>query len=130
MKKWGLLLLLLSVGVSGCVTGSPDISLAQSQADLGKVTNGEVRSLAIGLSNTGKRDLVVRSVTTSCGCTKASVEPSVIPPGETGELTIEYDSGAHGPDFTGEVTRQVFIDTNDPDESEVVFSFSATVVAP
>jgi hypothetical protein len=130
VKNRALLVLLSTFLLSACAPGAPRISLAQSHAELGEVTNGEVRSLVIGLSNAGERDLVIESVTTSCGCTTASVEPAVIPPGGSGQLTIQYDSGAHGPDFTGEATRQVFIDTNDPDESEVVFTFSATVVAP
>lgn len=130
VRNWGLFLILSMVLLSACTGGAPDISLAESHADLGSVTNGEVRSFSIGLSNAGERELVIESVTTSCGCTTASVLPAVIPPGGTAELVIEYDSGAHGPDFAGDVTRQVFIDTNDPDEKEVVFSFSATVVAP
>lgn len=130
MKSRGLAVLLAMVFLGACAAGAPDISLSQVQADLGKVTNGEVRSLVIGLSNTGKRDLVIESVTTSCGCTSASVEPGVIPPGGAGNLTIHYDSGAHGPEFSGEVTRQVFVDTSDPDESEVVFTFTVTVVSP
>lgn len=121
---------LSTVLLGACVARAPHITLAQSSADLGEVTNGEVRSMAIDVSNAGQRDLVIESVTTSCGCTKASVEPAVIHPGEAGKLTILYDSGAHGPDFLGKVERQIFIDTNDPEESEVVFSFKATVVLP
>ena len=41
---------------------------------------------------------------------------------------MSYDSGAHGPEFSGEVERQVFIASNDPDTREVILDLSANVV--
>jgi hypothetical protein len=116
--------------VSACAPASPDIALERAEVDLGNVPNGVVRTFKVELANRGQGDLVVEAVTTSCGCTTASIEPRVIPPGGTGDLIIHYDSGAHGSDFSGQVARQVFVDTNDPDEPEVEISFTAMVVAP
>lgn len=120
--------LLLAVLLAACGGGAPDIDLSQSQTDLGVVTNGEIRTIEISVQNLGSDDLIIEAVTTSCGCTSAGISPQVIPPGGTGILAIRYDSGAHGPDEVGPVMRQVFIASNDPDETEFEFRFTAEVV--
>jgi hypothetical protein len=112
------------------VVAPPDIALTQSGANLGAVPNGEVRQVTSEVRNEGERPLTIEAVTTSCGCTSASVEPTVIPAGGYGTLTINYDSGAHGPEFRGPVERQVFIASDDPDEREVVFSIQVNVIDP
>jgi hypothetical protein len=114
--------------IAACGGGAPDIDLPQSQMDLGEVTNGEIRSVEVAVLNAGSADLIIEAVTTSCGCTSAAITPEVIPPGGTGSLAIHYDSGAHGPDEVGPVMRQVFIASNDPDEPEIEFRFTAEVV--
>ncbi len=120
---------LAAVLLAACGGGTPDIDLAQSQTDLGVVTNGEIPTIEIPVRNLGNGDLIIEAVTTSCGCTSASIMPEVIPPGGTGTLAIRYDSGAHGPDEVGPVMRQIFIASNDPDKPEVEFRLLAEVIA-
>jgi hypothetical protein len=124
-----MLVLLLAVLLAACGAGAPDIELAESQTDLGVITNGEIPTIEIAVRNLGEGDLVIEGVSTSCGCTSASVTPEVIPPGGTGTLAIRYDSGAHGPDEVGPVMRQIFIASNDPDKPEVEFRLLAEVIA-
>jgi hypothetical protein len=120
----------MSVFFAACSGGAPDIVLEPQELTLGEVINGEVRAIEIVVNNQGREDLVIESVTTSCGCTEAEINPSIIPPNESGTLHVQFDSGAHGPELNGPVVRQVFIATNDPDEREVEFRFSAEVIAP
>jgi len=72
----------------------------------------------------------VEAVSTSCGCTTATLEPMTIQPGETALLRIEFDSGAHGPEANGPLTRQVFIASNDPEQTETVVEIKANVLPP
>jgi len=130
-----LLLVLILVGaaaalLAACNPREPDIRLDQSQIDLGQVVNGEVRSFEVALLNQGDGDLVIVSVSTSCGCTSAQAVPATLGPGERGVLQVTYDSGAHGPEEHGSVMRQVFIASNDPDQPEVEFRFNADILAP
>lgn len=120
----GMIALLLAA----CSSGSADLVIEQTSIDLGQVINGEVRSMEIPLRNAGSSELVIESVTTSCGCTTAEVSPMTIQPGESGMLLVQFDSGAHGPESNGPVMRQVFIASNDSDEPEMEFRFTAEVI--
>jgi hypothetical protein len=120
MRKLILLSLLLTgLLLTACNSRQPSIILETTKLDLGHVINGEIIvGHKIIVRNEGNADLVIDSVTTSCSCTKATLSPMVIVPGETGLLTIEFDSGAHGPELTGQLIRQVFVASNDPAQPE------------
>ena len=129
MKKIVILVLLVgSLLLAACSSSAADISLGVERFDFGDVTNGEVLFKDVEVENTGETDLKISSISTSCSCTTASIEPTVIPPGETGVLRIRFDSGAHGPDYTGAVTRQVYIQTNDTSEPEAIVEFTANIL--
>ena len=129
MKGSFLVLSTIALLLVACSSGTAELVLDQTTLDLGQVVNGEVRTIEIPLRNTGSSDLVIQSVTTSCGCTSAEVSPLTIPPGESGVLLVQFDSGTHGPEANGPVMRQVFITSNDSDEPELEFRFTAEVVA-
>ena len=86
------------------------------------------------LSNNGNKDLIIKSMDTSCGCTTASIiynevegpvfsmashgtNPKdwrqIIPPGESAQLKIYYNPNVHK-NMRGSVRRSVFLETNDP----------------
>ena len=111
-----------------CANKQPQISL-DSTLDLGDVVNGEIISRDVTVYNEGEAPLVVDAVSTSCGCTKATLDPMTIPVGGSGILHLEFDSGAHGPELTGELMRQVFIASNDPQQPEVTLEFTANILA-
>jgi hypothetical protein len=127
--KW-VIVLFVSVFLLMACSGTADIELGQNQTDLGIVENGELQTFEVPVRNVGSADLVIEAVTTSCGCTTAVVSPMTIPAGEEGLLTVEYDSGAHGPEFSGPVERQIFVASNDPDEPELRFTLLVEVVLP
>lgn len=125
--SWAAIALFFGALLASCGGGAPDIDIAELVSDLGQVENGEIRNFEVPIENLGRSDLVIEAVTTSCGCTTASVSPEVIPAGETGLLKVSYDSGAHGPNEVGSIMRQIFITTNDPDEVEFEYRFVAEV---
>lgn len=126
--------LLLSASVlfalASCSVGDPSLYLEQTEVDVGQVVNGQVVETEIPVRNSGQADLVIESVTTSCGCTSAQISPTTIQPGELGVLTIRFDAGAHGPDANGPVERQIFIASNDPQHVEVEVHLYADVLPP
>lgn len=131
MKKWLSLiaLLLLATSLSAC-GGPPQISVPEASLALGDVVNGEIVTREVAVQNVGESDLIIEAVTTSCGCTEAAVAPMRIPSNGSGTLTIRFDSGAHGPDLTGQLIRQVFVATNDPQRPEIVVELEANILPP
>jgi hypothetical protein len=116
--------------LAACTAGQPKVSVEATQLDLGNVVNGEIVGRDLVVRNEGEADLVIKGLITSCTCTEATVTPMTIPAGESGILHIEFDSGFHGPELTGELIRQVFINSNDPEQPEVKVELNVFVEAP
>jgi len=130
-----LLMLLLPLVAAACggaagAAGGPSIRLDATSLDLGDVPNGQIVEREVIVTNAGGAPLVVDAVTTSCGCTTATLEPMTLAPGATGTLHIAFDSGAHGPELRGALMRQVMLATNDPARPEAVVELTANIVAP
>lgn len=131
MRKWVCLLVILAGSLLvACDTGQPRIALATTSIDLGDVVNGEIIVREVTVQNTGEKELTIEAVSTSCGCTQARLEPTTIPPGASGTLHIEFDAGAHGPELTGLLVRQIFIASNDPQQPELVVELGANILPP
>jgi hypothetical protein len=132
MRKWIVLLMgtaVFALLLSAC-GGQPEIVVSEKNLELGDVVNGEIIQREVSVQNNGQADLTIETVTTSCGCTEATIEPMVIPPGGKGVLHIAFDSGAHGPALTGQLIRQVFIATNDPQQPETIVELAANILPP
>ncbi len=125
-----LLLLLALALLAACAPSAPRISPAVTELDLGDVPNGQIISRDITLRNDGEAPLIVDSLSTSCGCTTAALDAMQIAPGESAELHITFDSGAHGPDLVGPLLRHVYIDSNDPQQPETVIALSVNITPP
>jgi hypothetical protein len=111
--------------LAACTPSAPDIDVAQT-FDLGTVVKGSLAVANLPVLNLGNGPLTVAAVSTSCGCTKATLTPMTIPPGGEARLRVEYDSAAHEEDL-GRVERFVFISSDDPDEDDVQIKFTVVV---
>jgi hypothetical protein len=123
-----LVLSILVLLLGGCAGGKPEIAVARDRHDFGQVKQGDVVTTELTVRNTGKKELKIESVATSCGCTSAQVKPKIIPSGGEGKLLIRYDSGSH-PD-KGPIERHVYIASNDPEKAEVDITITADVQSP
>jgi hypothetical protein len=106
--------------------GQPDAQLETTFHDFGDVPQFDVVMVDVPLRNLGTGALAIQSVSTSCGCTSASVSQTQVEAGDETMLTIRYDSGLH-PD-SGPIYRTVFVETNDPDQPELEVEVVANVV--
>lgn len=129
IKKSLILLISFGLLLAACAPNPPRIAVGSDQIDFDDVVMGEVITQEINLENQGGELLEILSITTSCGCTTASVDRMSIPPGENATLVVELDSGAHDINDIGQLFRQVFIATNDPQQPEVVVDVTANVVS-
>lgn len=112
-----------------------------------KYNDGNV-SHAYKIKNTGSKDLTIANMLTSCMCTqvylktKTAESPKfgmkghaaesrwtgILKPGEEGEIVVIFDPTAHGPSGVGPISRFVSMETNDPENPYVEFSFNGNVV--
>jgi hypothetical protein len=78
---------------SGNAKGSlPVIHFEETEHDFGRIIEGESVSYSFKFSNTGKSDLIIAEVTTSCGCTVPSYPKTPIRPGEGGTVKVAFNS--------------------------------------
>lgn len=76
---------------------SPVIVWDATEIDFGKVEEGKELVHYFSVSNQGKRDLIIRRVETTCGCTAVVPESRIIKPGDTTRLKIVfYTKGRQG----------------------------------
>ena len=71
--------------------------------DYGTVFQNENGEKIFKFKNTGDAPLIISKVKTSCGCTVPKYSKEAIAPGESGELTIQYDTKRLG-NFTKTIT--------------------------
>ncbi len=65
--------------------------------DFGHAEAGEILVNTFYFKNTGKSDLIISDVSTSCGCTVSEYSDKPIRPGEEGSITLTFDTkGRHG----------------------------------
>jgi hypothetical protein len=104
---------------------APVFTVASSNVDLGKMAASTTREAEFKFTNTGKSDLIIRHVKSTCGCTaiQQGVTGINIKPGDTGSIKAVFNSGA----YKGKVTKAIYVYTNDPKKSEVVLMLSADV---
>ena len=86
-----------------------EITFEEDSYDFGVVTEGEKVRHTYKFTNTGDQTLVLINVTGSCGCTVPEDWPKQpIPPGETGEIKVVFDSEGRA----GNVRKNVRVEAN------------------
>ena len=126
--------------------GQVTVSVENTMHDWGEIDiDAGTVDHAFTITNNGTGDLKLHTVKTSCMCTiaylkyKNETSPEFgmhsksnfilsIPPGESAELMVIFDPAFHGPNGIGPITRQILVDTNDPENSTLTFSLNAKVV--
>jgi hypothetical protein len=89
-------------------TGKAIISFVEYNHDFGIVTEGEKVSYVFSFENKGTSDLVVSSVSTSCGCTAPRYDTKPIRPGEAGNIEVVYNASG----MNGKQTKTITVKSN------------------
>jgi hypothetical protein len=110
------------------LANSPVFQIQNTTYDLGKIKGSTQNEVEFKFTNTGKRDLIVRHVRATCGCTavQQGVLGEGIKPGESSSIKATFASGT----YSGKVTKAIYVYTNDPKSSEVVLMLTADVEQP
>lgn len=109
----------------------PKIEVDQKSYDLGIVKYGDVARHTFKIKNAGTKNLEILKLSTSCGCTKASIvdEDKIILPGKSVDMLVTFDPAVHKDDTDlGILKRIVYIRTNDSENKEVEVEITANVL--
>ena len=107
--------------------GEPRVEVTPASYDFGTIGYEEVKKV-FTVKNAGGAPLEIRAVSTSCGCTRAYINETVIPPGKEAELLVTFDPLLMEVEVLGKVYREVYVLTNDPAKPEVAIPITAFVV--
>jgi len=120
------LVMALALGAWGLAAKQPKIIFKEDSRDFGKIKQGEEVSYDFVFKNDGDDVLNIKNVETSCGCTAALVSDKKVDPGKSGRIKVTFNSRG----YAGEVTKYVFVDTDDPQSSRVQLKILAAVDVP
>ena len=114
-------------GYANINKGAPKIEITPNSYDFGDIPYEKVEHNFL-IKNTGTKLLEIKGVSTSCGCTKASVDSEQIMPGETTNLMVTFDPNIMGDNEVGKILRVIYVKSNDPEQPEVEIKITANVV--
>lgn len=101
----------------------PAINVSPASFDFGSMHQNQTRNAETFIKNVGTDTLNIQFVRPTCGCTAADLEVTSLAPGESTKLEITFNSKR----FSGPVTKQVHIGSDDPANRQVTLMLSADV---
>lgn len=102
---------------------APRLVLSQDSWDFGAVWHPQSATLTLIVKNEGNADLQINDVRTTCGCTLVETGRKLVPPGESTEVKVRYNSEGK----QGHVESKVIIDSNDPARPTVELKIAGEV---
>lgn len=119
------LIILLSIILCfvSSVYAAPRLEVDRSEIDWGEIYSGEKREHRFVLTNSGDEPLRIIKVQSSCGCTTAIPRDTVIPAGDSTELTVRFNSK----NFRGTVVKRVVIVSNDPQQPKTTLRLKSLI---
>ncbi len=108
MKKFlGLLLIVLTVN---CFAGSVIDIIDGKDIKFGKFKANLAQKKVVVIKNNGDKNLIIKKIRTTCGCSKIDISSKNIKPNETAKLTVNLNKNS----LSGPFHKILFIETNDP----------------
>jgi Protein of unknown function (DUF1573) len=102
----------------------PVFKLESTTVDLGMMEPAQTKDVEFRFTNAGKRDLILRNIRATCGCTAVQQGGNTtIKPGESSVIKASFNSGG----YKGKVTKAIYVYTNDPNNSEVLLMLNADI---
>ena len=106
-----------------------EVAVTPNNQDLGTVIYGDVHTTTFTLTNFAPLPLKITRVSTSCGCTSAEVVEKELGAYESTTVKVSFDPAVHK-DATdlGELTRTIYIGTDNPNFSRLENTITANVI--
>ncbi len=110
VKNLSMALILLTM-FSISLFAKATIKFKETIIDFGESESGKVIDVQFEFENLGDEMLLIKNVSTSCGCTAAKLEKKEYQPGEKGVIPVKFFTQG----YTGKVSKTITVSTNDKD---------------
>jgi hypothetical protein len=107
------------------LANAPVVTYDGESFDFGDIKPGSKVEHIFNLKNTGKSDLLIRDVKSSCGCTAVSPPKNMVGAGETVPLKVSFDSTGK----SGRQNKTITVITNDPKNPTTILRISSNILA-
>lgn len=105
------------------LANSPKVLFTEKTHDFGEINQGDQVEYTFTLKNEGKRDLVIRRIKTSCGCTAVTPEKKIISANESVPLKVKFNSKGK----RGRQNKSITVITNDPKNPTTILRVSSNI---
>lgn len=109
MKRLFILILVPLLTVTLAATAK--ITFEKTELDFGELESGKVVDMEYKFKNTGDETLIIKNISSSCGCTVTKVDKKEYQPGEEGVIPVKFFSRG----YNGKITKIITVATNDPE---------------
>lgn len=100
-----------SPGKTGDESASgPRIEIRPETHDFGRVEQNLKLEKEFEVENVGTEDLIIKRVSTTCGCTAALTSDQIVKPGQKTTLKVSFETRM----YKGSIQRKVSVASNDP----------------
>lgn len=107
------------------LAGQPKIKVVQgTMLEFGDYYQGMKAERVVQVKNVGTDTLRITDVKAQCGCTATLMTNKILGPGQQGDLNITFNT-EH---YTGRVTKQVYLTSNDTSTPKLTISFTANIL--
>ncbi len=110
---------------SADLLNSPVVTYDSESFDFGDIKPNAKVEHTFNLKNAGKRELLIRDVKSSCGCTAVSPSKNMIASNESVPLKVVFDSAGK----SGRQNKTITVITNDPKNPTTILRISCNILA-
>ncbi|MFH2095392.1 MAG: DUF1573 domain-containing protein [Bacteroidota bacterium] len=108
------------------LANAPSIQFENTTFNFGTIKQGDAVTHEYKFTNTGKRNLEIRKIKASCGCTATSPADKIIGPGKTSTIKATFNSRGK----SGKQNKTITVITNDPKNSSITLKITGDVEIP
>jgi hypothetical protein len=105
------------------LASAPRIEYNTRTFDFGEIPEGKKVDYAFQIMNKGRKELIIRSVTASCGCTTGQPASNTIQPGGNTVMKVTFDSGGK----VGMQNKIITVISNDPGHATTILRVTGSV---
>jgi hypothetical protein len=106
------------------LASAPVVKYDGESFDFGDIKPNSKVEHTFNLKNAGKRDLIIRDVKSSCGCTAVSPSKNMVASGESVPLKVVFDATGK----SGRQNKTITVITNDPKNPTTVLRISSNIL--